>query len=249
MANGQFDEEYDAANQVVPPSQIIPGGGTATIGTQTIPFNRQVWDASDWSRYIQRADAYDAIKRQVQQNEESAKMKAAEDREFMSLMSQNAGVKQSQQAVSAAMKFQAMRGYERDFQAAKASGLSDSQAGLQAFFRNPTVVSGQSVMAAQPAFEPKATTIGGAPAVRSGRYGERVQFVPQNNGIQMTVSPPDSVGGIPMGPPRTTYRGPVDKMQEFQRTNSPAIKSKAERDSLPLGTQYIGPDGKIYTRK
>lgn len=226
MPNGPFDEEQDAPVQVMEPQGgIIPGGGTATIGTKTMPFNRQVWDASDWQRYVQRANAYEAEKR-----------KAEENREFMDMLAKNAAVMRSQQAVNTALTFQAMRGFERDLQAAKSSGLSDEQAFVQAASRNSRAFGGGTgaasvINASRTPFTPTETTIAGAPAVRSGRYGERVQFPPQPRaeaGLRGTLSAPEFPGMAP----RLSVSGPVEQVQEYQRTNRPAVS--APRTEAPI---------------
>ena len=114
---------------------IIPagasGGGTATIGTQEIPFPRQVWEQSDWNAWRQRQDEYDRKKQEAEEN-----------RQFMELLGQNTRTNQAAKAVESARQFIEMRGFDRDLRAAKAAGLSDEQAFLQSAFRHPGMFGG-----------------------------------------------------------------------------------------------------------
>src|SRR5437763_6304738 len=58
------------------------------------------------------------------------------DQEFQRALLQNVRVQDAAKAVEAAMRFQGMRGYERDLAMAKSAGLSDEQAATHALIRN-----------------------------------------------------------------------------------------------------------------
>lgn len=58
------------------------------------------------------------------------------DLEFQRNLLKNVRVQDAAKAVESAMRFQGMRGYERDLQAAQAAGLSPEQAATQALVRN-----------------------------------------------------------------------------------------------------------------
>lgn len=230
----------------------------------------------------------------------------------------NKRTQNSAAAVNAAMTFQAMRSYERDLQTAKSAGLSDEQAAVQAFFRNPRAVNGTQVAsmvrATTPAPEPFVPTTmdmpGVGPVIRQGRYGEKItptatlnsdyqpnvvtlpdgtqvlrtgpkqsQLLKKDTGITggQQVSALSAQARIlsnqlsdmpPRDPRRTTIGARLDRITdeldallpkskaapENVATPEPAagtvrVTSKAERDALPKGTKYIGPDGKSYIKQ
>lgn len=58
------------------------------------------------------------------------------DRDFVEALLSNSRIQDSQKAIDAAIRFQAMRQFERDLEAGKASGMSPEQSTIQALVRN-----------------------------------------------------------------------------------------------------------------
>lgn len=92
---------------------------------------RQVAEA-DWATQQRYATAQRALAEQAA----LAADQRVQDQRFMDALTQNARMQNAEKAVSAAMRFQGIRGFERDLSAAKAAGLSEEQATLQALTRN-----------------------------------------------------------------------------------------------------------------
>jgi len=259
MPNGQFSEEQDAMvtqGTPVAPAALggiipagAPGGGTATIGTQEIPFPRQVWEQSDWNAWRQRQDEYDRKKQEAEEN-----------RQFMELLGQNTRTNQAAKAVESARQFIEMRGFDRDLRAAKAAGLSDEQAFLQSAFRHPGMFGGgvgtgmgsllRSSRPEPEAFIPGVVDIPGAgQMIRSGRYGERLERVEAPGSLRKTITPNQKYG-ITLGPPTETISGPAAQVDEYYRTNRPAVSAPKSYPPVPAsksqrvkGTIYQSPKG------
>jgi hypothetical protein len=162
-------------------SDLPPGGGRIQMpGGDVRSFQFEIPAGSD-SPEVRRQAALDDMQFNVQRRQAE---QAAEDEQYMKDLMANAQVQQAQKAIDAAMKYQSMRRFDRDIEAAKASGMSSEQAMIQAAMRNPLAFGGGSgavsvINAIRP---PPAVQFGTADSGRGyamgGRYGNTVSWEP-----------------------------------------------------------------------
>lgn len=165
-----------------------------------IPFDQPtevspgVWGVVESQKAIER--------NQLLQEEFLRKKEDERATEFQRNLLKQVRVQDAAKAVEAAMRFQGMRGYERDLQAAQAAGLSPEQAATQALVRNSGKMffsQPQAMVTALKALRPPPQVMeptvvdvgGGVKGVRSGPGGNRFQFLPAS-----ATAPQHELGGV-----------------------------------------------------
>lgn len=201
--------------------------GVGIVGTNRYQVGVQS-DSPDIAAWSARQPNLDRAKATEEAN------RVAKEGLYLDHLMLNQRTTTSARAVEAALTFQAMRNYERDLSTAKAAGLSEEQAALQALVRNPKVLGsgagfGSAVRAltpTPPAFTPTPVDVPGAGQfIRQGRYGERMVPVPSQEGYTPNVVNVEGAGPVLRTGKNTSQLLRKDEVNQTQRLN--ALKAQA----------------------
>lgn len=235
--DGDSDVQVAAGPQLpatIPP----PQPGVAIVGTNRFQMPVQApQTASEYQAFAAMSSGPRTVQEANQLADEQAR-----DMEFQRQLIQNARVQDASKAVESAMRFQGMRGYERDLQSAIASGLSPEQASTHALLRNAPKMFYAHPQSIAPLLNatrqvpaPSVVDLPGlGKAVRSGVRGERVQFPPASMTAEKTalgstkpVVDPDSgqpVGFVVVTGPNTGHFQKAEGVDKLTPSNQIAVE-------------------------
>src|SRR5438128_823525 len=155
-----------------PWSAIGTAAGQLRAGQPVTALPRQpAWSGQDWAAWQQRQAAPQERMRAMQ-----------EQRELAQTLQANQAANKSLKAIQASVQFLGLRRYQNDLAAGIPTEKAIARNAPLMFWTHPASIV-PAIRAAQPraeAFVPQPLNVPGMPpAIRSGRYGERVQFAPQ----------------------------------------------------------------------
>ncbi len=159
-----------------PWSAIGTAAGQLRAGQPVTALPRQpAWSGQDWAAWQQRQAAPQQQMRAMQ-----------EQRELAQTLQANQAANKSLKAIQASVQFLGLRRYQNDLAAGIPTEKAIARNAPLMFWTHPASIV-PAMRAAQPreqAFVPQPLNIPGMPpAIRSGRYGERVQFPPQPRAV------------------------------------------------------------------
>src|SRR5437762_4940862 len=155
-----------------PWSAIGTAAGQLRAGQPVTAMPRQpAWSGQDWAAWQQRQAAPQERMRAMQ-----------EQRELAQTLQANQAANKSLKAIEASGQFLGLRRYQNDMAAGIPTEKAIARNAPLMFWTHPASIV-PAIRAAQPraeAFVPPPLNVPGMPpAIRSGRYGEHVQFAPQ----------------------------------------------------------------------
>lgn len=231
-------DDLENYTPIGPPQELSGMPGRAVVGTNTVQVGVQPpytqTDLAAWQARQPNLSVQIATQRAID--------KAVEDN-FMADMARAAQVQQSAKAIESAMRFQGLRGYERDLEALTSAGIPRDQAQTQALARNAGRMFWSSPATALKAmtpvmapFTPTVTELGGVKGVRQGLHGER--FTPLQDtgfteesrkrvGTEMTT--PTGLHAVWVGPNQIRL---VEKTGELKDFTVPQLLEYAQTKQL-----------------